>query len=93
MAREEHISQQSQRENGDDEGIAIESLMLLEELPSLTQGCKMLEARKRILHIYNMVVLSEARYCDQPLSGKSFEEQIYVFRGVSRPPSQHLHHT
>jgi len=40
-----------------------------------------------------MVVLSEARYCDQPLSDQSFEEQIYVFRCVSRPPSQYLHHT
>ena len=92
MTREEHIPQRPQSETADDEGIAIEGL-ILEELPSLTQGSKMLKAGKRILHIYNMVVLSEARYCDQPLSGQSFEEQIYVFRGVSRPPSQYLHHT
>ena len=65
MTREEHIPQRPQREKADDEGIAIEGLILLEELPSLTQGSKMLKARKRILHIYNMVVLSEARYCDQ----------------------------
>ena len=51
MTREEHISQRSQREKADNEGIAIEGLILLEELPSLTQGGKMLKAGKRILHI------------------------------------------
>ena len=50
MIREEHIPQRPQREKADDEGIAIEGL-ILEELPSLTQGSKMLKARKRILHI------------------------------------------
>ena len=51
MTREEHIPQRPQREKADDRGIAIEELILLEELPSLTQGGKMLKARKRILHI------------------------------------------
>lgn len=51
MTREEHMPQHPQREKADDEGIAIEGLILLEELPSLTQGSKMLEERKRILHI------------------------------------------
>lgn len=51
MTREEHIPQRPQREKADDEGIAIEGLILLEELPSLMQGSKMLKARKRILHI------------------------------------------
>ena len=92
MTREEHIPQHPQREKADDEGIAIEGLILLEELPSLTQGSKMLKARKRILHIqYGST--KRSKILRPAFIRPAFEEQIYVFRGVSRPPSQHLHHT